>query len=157
MTKHSERARREFVSVLGFIVLAFVIGISVAAPMMPARAATNHVVYMTVGFTFAPKFITVAPGDTITWHNNASVAHTATSNSTAWPEVILSGGGTSAAITMPTTPGTYPYICSYHYGSFGMWGEIIVSTAVPEFSSSFVVVVGMLLIAFELMLLRRKQ
>lgn len=156
MTKHSERARREFVSVVGLIVLAFVIGLSVAAPMMPARAATNHVVYMTVSYTFSPKFTTVAPGDTVTWHNNASTAHTATSNISAWSEVILNGGATSAAITMPTTPGNYTYICSYHFGSSGMWGAIIVSTTVPEFSSSFVVVVGMLVIALELMLLRRK-
>jgi LPXTG-motif cell wall-anchored protein len=37
-----------------------------------------------------------------------------------------------------------------------MWGAIIVSTAVPEFSSSFVVVVGMLVMALGLMLVRRK-
>jgi LPXTG-motif cell wall-anchored protein len=37
-----------------------------------------------------------------------------------------------------------------------MWGSIIVVTAVPEFSSSFVVVVGMLVIALGLMLIRKK-
>jgi hypothetical protein len=39
MTKYSERARRELVSVVELIVLAFVIRIPVAVPLMLARAA----------------------------------------------------------------------------------------------------------------------
>jgi len=142
--------------VLALIALTFVIGISVAAPLMPARAATNHDVYMH-DYYFLPQFLTVAPGDTVTWHNVGAAPHTATSNTTGVFDVAVSAGSSSSATTMPTTPGNYTYHCSYHGGApHYMWGAIIVSTVVPEFSSSFVVVVGMLLIAFELMLLRRK-
>jgi len=156
MTKYSERSRREFVSVLELIVLAFVIGIPVAAPLMPARAVTNHVVYMN-DFYFSPKFTIVAPGDTVTWHNNASAEHTATSNTSAWSAVTLLGGQTSAAITMPSTAGTYDYICTIHFPYYPtMWGAIIVSNSVPEFSSSLIVVVGLLVMAVGLMLVRRK-
>ena len=156
MKKYSERARRELVSVVVLIILAIVIGIAVLAPLMPARAVTNHDVNMSE-YIFSPKFTTVAPGDTVTWHNSGIAPHTATSNTTAWPEVIVSSGQSSAAISMPTTPGNYTYICSFHFGLHNsMWGAIIVSTAVPEFSSSFVVVVGMLVIALGLMLVRGK-
>lgn len=156
MSKHSERRRREIVSVVELIVLAFVIGIPVAAPLMPARAVTNHVVNI-YDFYFSPQITTVAPGDTVTWHNMASATHTATSNDSAWTAVVIPGGQTSAAITMPTTPGTYDYRCTIHFPYYPtMWGAIVVSTGVPEFSSSLVVVVGMLVMAIGLMLVRRK-
>jgi plastocyanin len=156
MTKHSERARREFVSVVELVVLAFVIGIPIAGPLMPARASTNHDVNM-YDYRFDLKFTTVAPGDTITWHNLGIAPHTATSNTTAWAQVSVSPGQSSPATLMPTLAGNYTYHCIYHGGAPNyMWGAIIVSTAVPEFSSSLVVVVGMLVMALGLMLVRRK-
>jgi len=156
MTKHSERARREFVSVVELIVLAFVIGIPVAAPLMPARAATNHVIGMW-DFYYTPHSQTVAPGDTVQWRNYGAYQHTAKSNASAWTEVVVNPGVLSSPATvMPSTPGTYSYICSNHFATDGMWGEIIVSTVVPEFSSSLVVVVGLLVMALGLMLVRRK-
>ncbi len=156
MKKYSERARRELVSAVVLIILAIVIGIAVLAPLMPARAVTNHVVEMHE-YYFLPQFTTVAPGDTVTWHNSGIAPHTATSNTTAWLEVTVTSGLDSAATVMPMTPGNYTYICSFHFGLHNsMWGAIIVSTAVPEFSSSFVVVVGMLVIALGLMMVRRK-
>ena len=141
---------------LALIALTFVIGISVAAPLMPARAATNHDVDL-YDYYFLPKFLTVAPGDTVTWHNVGVAPHTATSNTTGVFDVSVSPGLSSAAITMPTAPGNYTYHCGYHGGApHYMWGSIIVSAAVPEFSSSIFVVVGMLVIALGLMLVRRK-
>jgi len=156
MTKHSERARRELVSVVELIVLAFVISISVGAPLMPARAVTNHDVGM-YDYHYVLKFTYVAPGDTVTWHNYGAAVHTATSNTSAWTQVSVNPGQSSLPIDMPLTPGNYTYHCLYHGGSpLYMWGAIIVSTAVPEFSSSFVVVVGMLVMALGLMLVRRE-
>jgi plastocyanin len=156
MRRYSERARRELASVLIITILAVVIGISVAAPLMPTRATTNWDVQMH-DFYFSPKFTYVDPGDTVTWHNNGAAYHTATSNTSAWDTGDVSPGTSSAPITMPLTPGNYTYHCFYHGGPpFYMWGAIIVSTAVPEFSSSFVVVAGMLVIALGLMLVRRK-
>ena len=157
MTKHSERARREFVSVVELIVLVFVIGIPVAAPLMSVRAATTYTVGM-YDFHYIQKFLTIAPGDSVIWHNYGSALHTSTSNTTVWDTGDVSPGTSSAAILMPTTPGNYTYHCYYHGGApYHMWGAIIVSTAVPEFSSSFVVVVGMLVMALGLMLVRRKM
>jgi plastocyanin len=156
MKNYSDRARREFVSVIMLIVLAFVIGISVAGPLMPARAATNHDVDM-YDYYYLPQFTTVAPGDTVTWHNLGAAPHTATSNTTGLFDVAVSSGLSSPATNMTTTPGNYTYHCSYHGGfPHYMWGAIIVSTVVPEFSSSFVVVVGTLVMALGLMLARRK-
>jgi plastocyanin len=156
MTRHSDRARREFVSVVELIILAFVIGIPVATPLMPARASTNYDVNM-YDYYFDLKFTTVAPGDTVTWQNLGSFPHTATSNTTGLFDVSVNSGQSSLATTMPTLPGNYTYHCSYHGGAPNyMWGSIIVSTAVPEFSSSLVVVVGLLVMALGLMLIRRK-
>ena len=155
MSKYSKRARREVVSVAVVAILAFVIFIPIAAVFIPTAAATNHVVDM-VDYNFSPKFIPVAPGDTITWHNAGTILHTATSNTSAWAEVIVSPNMDSAPITMPTTPGNYTYICSIHFATHNtMWGAIVVSTDIPEFSSSLVVVMGMLAIALGLMLIRR--
>lgn len=157
MTKHSDRARREFVSVVELVILMFVICIPVAIPLMPARAATTHTVGM-YNFYFDKQFLTVAPGDSVIWHNYGSMTHTSTSNTSAWDTGDVSPGTSSAAILIPTTPGNYTYHCFYHSGyPYYMYGSIIVSTSIPEFSDSIVVVVGMLAIAIGLMFVRGKH
>lgn len=151
----SKRARMESAAALGMTMLVFVMLVPIVVPFIPARAATNHVVDMN-DYNFSPQFLTVASGDTVTWHNAGAHVHTATSNTSAWAEITLSAGQTSSPVTMPLTPGNYTYICSYHFSSFGMWGAIVVSTVVPEFSGSLVVVVGMLAIALGMMLIIRR-
>ena len=69
------------------------------------------------GNTFVPATMTVAPHTTITWMNNSSVTHTATSNSGAWNTGDIIAGN-SKAITFDTA-GTFAYHCIYHSGMVG--------------------------------------
>ena len=87
----------------------------------PAPPPANTV--FMAGMAFSPPTITVTAGTAITWQNNDSFAHTATSDSSAWNTGRVDPGGT-AKITF-NTPGTYPYNCVYHV-SMGMRGTVIV-------------------------------
>ncbi|HEY2592729.1 MAG TPA: cupredoxin domain-containing protein [Chloroflexota bacterium] len=62
-------------------------------------------------FAFAPKTVTVSPGQSVTFTNNDSVAHTATSST--WDSGDIEPGA-SYSLTAPSTPGTYTYHCSIH-------------------------------------------
>jgi YVTN family beta-propeller protein len=62
-------------------------------------------------FAFAPKSLSVAPGQTVTFANNDSVAHTTTSD--MWDSGDIQPG-TSYAVTAPTKPGSYAFHCSIH-------------------------------------------
>jgi plastocyanin len=75
-------------------------------------------------FAFNPGTIEVAVGDTVTWTNSDSAAHTATQ--------LPSGSGFQSGTLDPgasysftfDTPGTYDYHCEFHAG---MTGQVIVS------------------------------
>jgi plastocyanin len=75
-------------------------------------------------FAFNPATIEVTVGDTVTWTNNDSAAHTATQ--------LPSGSGFQSGTLDPgasfsftfDTPGTYDYHCEFHAG---MTGQVIVS------------------------------
>lgn len=78
-----------------------------------------------VSFQFMPASITVKKGATVTWTNQATIAHTATSlpgAPVAFDTSDISGGG-SASVTF-NTPGTYNYECSIHNS---MRGTVIVT------------------------------
>jgi plastocyanin len=103
----------------------------------------------TVGMTgdraFEPKSITVSAGETVTWTNDSSDAHTVTAEEASLPEganYFASGGATSEEAatdgvadglltegeTFSVTfdePGTYRYYCIPHL-SEGMTGTVIV-------------------------------
>jgi cytochrome c peroxidase len=72
---------------------------------------------------FHPATLTVQPGTVVTWTNLDGILHTASFVS---PQIgttpVFSSG--SEQLTMPSVPGTYPYICSIHGAS--MSGTIIV-------------------------------
>jgi plastocyanin len=71
------------------------------------------------GYAFSN--LTVAKGATVTWKNNDSMPHTATSdNSSAFPFDTgnIGAGATSKAITF-TQSGTFTYHCTYHSGMHG--------------------------------------
>ena len=156
-SRHSDRARRELVSVIALIALAGLVLVPMMIIMAPARASTNHIVNV-FEYNYSPKFLTIAPGDTVSWHDNGSFSHTATSNTSQWTEVVVNPGQTSPPTTMPSIAGNYTYICSFHYSIHpSMWGAIIVDTSIPEFSSSSVAVLGMLVIGLALMLVRRTR
>jgi plastocyanin len=79
-----------------------------------------------VEYSFSPETPTVTVGSTVTWTNNGTTTHTATSDagdSLSWDSGSLAGstpnpyGGTTPGASFSQTftkVGTYPYHCSFH-------------------------------------------
>jgi plastocyanin len=109
-------ARRMLALLLAALIL-FVLG-----SIEIARAATHAITIS--DFAFAPATLTVTAGDTITWTNEDSVVHTATSTTGAFDTGELAQGE-SSSVTF-TAPGTYAYICSPHPD---MTGQVTVLAA----------------------------
>ncbi|HET9940067.1 MAG TPA: metal-binding protein [Candidatus Eisenbacteria bacterium] len=63
--------------------------------------------------SYSPNPDTVTVGQTVAWHNADATTHTATANGAAFNTGNISGGSTSAKITMGTV-GSFPYHCSIH-------------------------------------------
>ena len=97
-------------------------GSPTAPSTSPANTASNTVEMS--GMSFIPAQITVKVGTTVTWTNNDSFAHTATSDSSGGWDTGNIAGGKSAAHTF-NTAGTFPYRCTYH-AAMGMVGTVIV-------------------------------
>lgn len=75
-------------------------------------------------FEYEPSVLDVTPGTVVTWTNEDSAPHTATSSDEIFDTDRLDKGETSY-VTFET-PGTYDYICAYHPY---MEGSIIVSAS----------------------------
>jgi plastocyanin len=77
---------------------------------------------------FVPVDVTVKPGSILTWKNDDTAIHTATSGKDATPDgkfdTSLISPGLSKPQTMPSEPGEYSYFCTLHPW---MTGEVIVS------------------------------
>ncbi len=63
-------------------------------------------------FAFSPSTLTVKKGDTVTWTNNDSAAHTVTADDGSFDTGNISLGG-SQTVTF-TKSGTFTYHCSIH-------------------------------------------
>jgi plastocyanin len=68
---------------------------------------------------YVPAEITVKPGETVTWKNDDTAIHTATSGQDMTPDGKFDTGfvpprQSSKSIAMPTQPGEYPYFCTLH-------------------------------------------
>ena len=81
--------------------------------------ATNSVEIK--NFAFSPATITVKAGDTVTWTNNDSMAHSATSDDGSFDTGIMEDGHTKS-ITF-NKAGSFVYHCSVHPN---MKGTVIV-------------------------------
>jgi plastocyanin len=92
--------------------------------LLPIAAAAADQAVSISGFAFHPSSVTVNVGDTVTWTNNDSVAHTATDDDMSWDTGTLSQGG-SGSITF-NSAGTFPYHCSVHPT---MHGTVVVQAA----------------------------
>ena len=66
------------------------------------------------GFAFNPKEIRVKPGAKITVTNQDSVSHTLTAADKTSFDTNMLSQGQSGAITAPTKPGSYPFMCTPH-------------------------------------------
>jgi plastocyanin len=101
------------------VVAALVAMLSAGAPVRGATHAVNI-----SGFAFSPASITVAVGDTVTWTNADSAAHTATASGGAFDSGTLNQGQ-SFSFTFATA-GTFAYVCDFHSN---MMGTITVQAA----------------------------
>jgi plastocyanin len=68
---------------------------------------------------YVPLEVTVKAGNTLTWKNDDTAIHTATSGKDATPDgkfdtSLISPGQSSKAQTMPSEPGEYSYFCTLH-------------------------------------------
>lgn len=63
-------------------------------------------------FAFDPATVTVNVGDSVTWTNNDSTAHTATAGGGSFDTGTI-GAGQTATVTFDTA-GTFAYLCSIH-------------------------------------------
>jgi len=71
------------------------------------------------GMSYSPASVSVQVGQQVRWHNNDSIAHTATSTkSGVFDTGSIPANGTSGAITF-TTPGNVDYLCIFHPGMVG--------------------------------------
>jgi plastocyanin len=66
---------------------------------------------------YAPDAINVAAGTTVTWMNTDAVAHTSTSDGTAWNSGIVAPGDQFSVAFQ--TPGRFSYHCAIHPGMVG--------------------------------------
>ena len=74
---------------------------------------------------YVPAETTVKTGETVTWKNDDTAIHTATSGKDATPDgkfdtSLVSSGQTSKPIAMPNEPGQFPYFCTLHPWMTGM-------------------------------------
>lgn len=88
-----------------------------------AVLAADHAVTIE-GFAFSPSTVTVQVGDSVTWTNQDSTAHTATAGDGSFDTESL-GTGESSTITFATA-GTYAYACAIHPT---MTGSVVVEAA----------------------------
>jgi plastocyanin len=104
---------------LSILVLASGCGSSAQSPTTPtptsgpAADVTITIVGMNGSNSYSPNPVTVRVGQTVSWKNSDSLAHTATADGGAFNTGSISAGGTSAPITM-TTAGSHPYHCTPH-------------------------------------------
>jgi plastocyanin len=78
---------------------------------------------------YNPSEVTAKSGSTVTWNNEDSALHTATSGKDVTPDgkfdtSIIAPGQSSQPVTMPTEQGEYPYFCTLHPW---MTGTVIVT------------------------------
>ena len=75
-------------------------------------------------FAFGPRTVTIRVGDSVTWTNRDSIAHSATARGGAFDTGLIPGGR-SRSVRF-TVAGTYRYICTPHPS---MTGTVIVRAA----------------------------
>jgi glucose/arabinose dehydrogenase/plastocyanin/phosphatidylethanolamine-binding protein (PEBP) family uncharacterized protein len=89
-----------------------------------SAVAANQVSIGAMDFT--PATITIQVNQSVTWLNTDSVPHTATSDTGVWDSGTIGAGATYTR--QFTSPGTFPYHCSFHPG---MVGTVVVQAPLP--------------------------
>jgi plastocyanin len=121
-----------------FIVLAMLVAVGLAKP----TAAAEHIVrvisdYDNLRMYFKPKLLTIAPGDKVTWINEADEFH----NMLTYPDGYPKGAKSFVSVNLTktgqtwshvfTVPGTYEYHCLPHL-PMGMHGMVIAGAPSKE-------------------------
>jgi plastocyanin len=112
-------AWRAFTVRLGGVALGGALALGVVGGALAAEESVTI-----EGFAFGPADLTVSVGDTVTWSNQDSAAHTATADGGAFDTGNISAGS-SDSVTF-SKAGTFAYHCSIHPS---MSGTIRVSTS----------------------------
>jgi plastocyanin len=86
--------------------------VSAAAESAPLASAAVSGGVTIQNFAFAPKTITVSQGDTVSWSNRDSVAHSATADDGSFDTGLLEKG--SSATHTFSQAGTFQYHCTPH-------------------------------------------
>lgn len=87
-------------------------------------------IHLTSSLVFSPAEVTIAPGTTVRWINDASIFHTITPNGhSEWDRATMSTSGATFSHTFDAV-GEYPYFCEPHR-SQGMTGTVIVQDGAP--------------------------
>lgn len=106
-------------------------GITVSvAPTSSAAAGASAV--RIANFAFNPPTMTVSVGQTVTWTNGDTVAHTTTSDTNVWNSGVLQPGASFSQTF--NTPGTYAYHCMIHptmMGTITVVGSTAATTTAP--------------------------
>ncbi len=103
-------------------------GSSAATADTPAATSSGHIAVNTIvihSFAFGPSRLTVAPGATVTVHNEDSTTHTLTDKTNQ--KLFTTGDiapGHTKTFKAPGKAGSYPYICLIHQY---MAGTLVVS------------------------------
>jgi plastocyanin len=90
--------------------------VTVSGPTGKAQASASASVTMD-DFFFSPASVTVAVGDTVTWHNAGQAPHTATADDGSFDTGTINSGGSGSHRF--TTAGTFSYICTIHPNMHG--------------------------------------
>ena len=83
---------------------------SAATAAVPVTGSETQVTIKS--FAFDPDSVTVKAGDTVTWTNQDSAAHTVTADDNSWTSPNIAKGATFSHTF--TTAGTVAYHCSIH-------------------------------------------
>jgi len=85
--------------------------VTASSPAGKAHASASASVTM-ADFFFSPTSVTVAVGDTVTWHNTGQAPHTATADDGSFDTGTINPGS-SGSHTF-SSAGTFSYICTIH-------------------------------------------
>ncbi len=103
---------------LAISLVALALSLAVPAVLAAARGVAIR------DFAFSPGTVEIRVGDTVTWTNRDSVAHTATARNGSFDTGLLAEGE-SGSVRF-TAAGTYRYLCTPHPD---MTGTVVVRAA----------------------------
>jgi plastocyanin/FtsP/CotA-like multicopper oxidase with cupredoxin domain len=111
--------------------LAGALPVGVPCPASGGGTGTQTTeVHLTTNATFSPKDIMINAGDTVTWKWDDATQHSVTSDTGAWVDSGVRGGGPPFPTFQVTfnTPGLFKYHCQIHGApnGIGMSGSVMV-------------------------------